>query len=64
MFSAQQSTFETVVRAHAAGLYRFAVWLCRDRQLGLASGSSPFAETSTYVDDADAGESTDHHLRR
>jgi RNA polymerase sigma-70 factor (ECF subfamily) len=29
----KEQTFETVVRAHAAALYRFAFWLCRDRQL-------------------------------
>ena len=27
----RRRTFEQLVRAHAADLYRFAYWLCRDR---------------------------------
>jgi len=31
MFAFRQSSFEAMVRAYAADLYRFAYWLCRDR---------------------------------
>jgi len=31
MFASRQASFEAMVRAYAADLYRFAYWLCRDR---------------------------------
>ena len=31
MFGSKHSTFQAVVKAHSAELYRYAYWLCRDR---------------------------------
>ncbi|MDQ3261792.1 MAG: sigma-70 family RNA polymerase sigma factor [Burkholderiales bacterium] len=33
LFQKTQSSFESMVHAHSADLYRFAYWLCRDRNV-------------------------------
>lgn len=33
LFQKTQSSFETMVHAHSGDLYRFAYWLCRDRNV-------------------------------
>ena len=33
LFQKTQSSFETMVHAHSGDLYRFAYWLCRDRNI-------------------------------